>query len=316
MSSPPRKLADRLRHSLNLHLLPFLNTAQTDSRTLLWGVSRRLRLIQEALGRIEARQCEALNGVGLQAREFRVYSQWGEDGIIQHLVRHVPIPRKIFVEFGVEDYEEANTRFLLINDNWAGLVLDGSADNIQRLKESRLYWRYNLKAAHAFITRENINSLLEDNGVRGEIGLLSIDIDGMDYWVWEAITAVDPAIVVIEYNHLFGPHDAVVVPYDPAFDRHRAHSSLVYYGASLKALCLLGARKGYDFVGCGSSGLNAFFVRRDRRPETVPALSCEEGFVEGQFCEYHDAEGRPAKLSREELQALVRGMPLVTVDED
>ena len=89
--------------------------------------------------------------------EFSVYSQWGEDGIVQHLLRYVPISNKMFVEFGVENYLEANTRFLMIKDNWTGLVMDGSNENIDYIRQDDIFWRFHLKAQQAFITRENIN---------------------------------------------------------------------------------------------------------------------------------------------------------------
>ena len=208
----------------------------------------RIVHVQEALGRVEARQC--LDAPDMPASEFRVFSQWGEDGIIQFLLRHVKVPRKVFVEFGVESYVEANTRFLLTNNNWSGLVLDGGAENIRRIRKSAIYWQHNLKAVEAFITRENINGLLADNGIGGEIGLLSIDIDGNDYWVWQAIDAVSPAILALEYNARFGAAEAVTVPYDPGFTRAKAHFSHIYYGASLGALTQLSRTKGYALVGC------------------------------------------------------------------
>jgi len=274
-------------------------------------LEHRLTRMQEALGRIEARQVAQQGSVQLQEREFRVFSQWGEDGIIQYLCDVVPIPRKIFVEFGVESYHEANTRFLLVNDNWAGLVIDGDSAQVARIRQQPEYWLHNLKAVNAFITRDNINQILSDNGITGQIGLLSIDIDGMDYWIWEAIDVVDPAIVVVEYNYRFGPHEAVTVPYQPDFDRRAAHHSILYYGASLKALCELADRKGYAFVGCGSAGLNAFFVRRDLKPEMLPERSPEEGFVQGQFDEAHTESGERIKMSREEETRLVFSLPLV-----
>jgi hypothetical protein len=287
-----------------------------------WRIQRQIdelghqvRYLQEALGRVEARQLSAQGSTKLPAREFRVFSQWGEDGIIQFLVEQVPIRRRLFVEFGVEGYKEANTRFLLVNDNWAGLVIDGSADQVARIRQRPEYWYYNLKAVNALVTAENINRILEENGVTGEIGLLSIDIDGMDYWVWKAIEVISPAIVVVEYNYRFGSEDAVTVPYDPAFDRWKAHHSILYYGASLKAVCQLGQQKGYAFVGCGSAGLNAFFVRRDLRPETIPELTPEVGYVEGQFREAHDEQGRRIEMSKDEERRLVRTLPLVHLDQ-
>jgi len=271
----------------------------------------RMALMQEALGRVEARQCAAAED--LSASEFRVFSQWGEDGIIQFLLRRVKAPRKVFVEFGVENYVEANTRFLLMKDNWSGLVLDGSAENIRSIKKSGIYWKYNLKAVEAFITRENINALLAENGISGEIGLLSIDIDGNDYWVWQAINAVSPAILVIEYNARFGPAEAVTVPYNPEFTRAKAHSSHIYYGASLAALTQLSRSKGYALVGCNTAGNNAFYIRNDLRPESVPELSVEAAFVPNQFREARTEDGKLALLNFDQEQKLVFSLPLERV---
>lgn len=280
------------------------------------GITQGLRMlgkIREALGRIEARQLEAQGADGLRSNEFQVYSQWGEDGIIQHLIRRVSLTRPIFVEFGVENYTEANTRFLLTNNNWSGLVLDGSENHVRSIRKGEWYWKHNLKAVQAFITRENINDLLRENGVMGEIGLLSVDIDGNDYWVWEAINAVSPAIVVVEYNSRFGPERAVTVPYDPQFVRVNAHYSCAYYGASLAALVALGRRKGYAFVGSNSAGNNAFFVRRDLKPDNMSELTAAEGYVALQFREARDQQGRLAYLSPEEEAVIVSQLPLVEV---
>ena len=172
-------------------------------------LSARVVRMQESLGRIESRQSATAGD--LREAEFRAFSQWGEDGIIQFLLRQVKVECEIFVEFGVESYVEANTRFLLTNNNWSGLVLDGSAENIRRIKKSGIYWQHNLKAVEAFITRDNINALLVENGISDDIGLLSVDIDGNDYWVWQAIDAISPAIVVLEYNARFGVSEVVLV---------------------------------------------------------------------------------------------------------
>ena len=269
--------------------------------------------IRDALGRIEERQMRGQPSATLADHEFKAYSQWGEDGIIQHLIRSVPIAQPVFVEFGVENYTEANTRYLLTQNNWSGLVLDGGAENIAAIKRDPIYWRHNLKAVQAFITRENINALLRDNGLTGEIGLLSIDVDGNDYWIWEAIDAVEPALVVVEYNARFGGERAVTVPYDPAFVRSTAHHSMIYYGASLAALVALGRRKGYDFVGANTAGNNAFFVRRDLRPAALPVRTAAEGFVRSQFRETRDASGRLTFLSAAEESAILAPLPLVEV---
>ncbi|MEO6407254.1 MAG: hypothetical protein ABIO45_00680 [Burkholderiaceae bacterium] len=254
------------------------------------GLPSRVYKIQEALGRIEQRQVQHLGG-GVEQSEFRVFSQWGEDGIIQFLVARVPIERRIFVEFGVENYTESNTRFLLSNNGWSGLVIDGSADNIDHIRRDPIYWATNLKAEASFITRDNINELLARNGVAGDIGLLSIDIDGNDYWVWQAIDGIAPRIVVAEYNSHFGPTAQVTTPYDAAFVRDTAHYSKIYYGASIAALCALACRKGYSLVASNAAGNNVFFVRNDVLG-SLPVLGPAQAYRRAQFREYHDEQGR------------------------
>lgn len=253
------------------------------------SLSERLTRVQEALGRIEARQ---VAGAAEPAQaEFRVFSQWGEDGIIQHLVSRVPIERPIFVEFGVENYVESNTRFLLTHNRWSGLVIDGSAENIAYIRRDPIYWATNLKAEHSFITKENINDLLTRNGITGDIGLLSVDIDGNDYWVWQAIDGISPRIVVCEYSSQFGPDAEVTTPYDPAFVRDTAHFSKIYYGASISALCTLARDKGYSLVASNSAGNNVFFVRNDLLGG-LKVLTPQQAYRRAQFREFHDEQGQ------------------------
>jgi len=222
--------------------------------------------------------------------EFKIFSQSGEDGIIQYLISKVPINNDTFIEFGVGDYKESNTRFLLINNNWKGLVIDGNEENIDTIKSSDIYWRHDLTALGAFITKENINDLIKNNGITGDIGLLSIDIDGNDYWVWDAINIVSPRIVVCEYNSIFGSKEAISIPYEESFYRTKAHHSNLYFGASLKALCFLAQKKGYLFFGSEHTGSNAFFVRKDVASNITPT-SCEAGYVMSRARESRDSDG-------------------------
>jgi hypothetical protein len=278
----------------------------------LVGVEEKLARLERALGRIEARQTAGVAPGDLKAAEFQVSSQWGEDGIIEHLVSHVPVEREIFVEFGVQDYREANTRFLLSHRNWSGLIMDGSEPNIEVVKRDPIYWQHNLKAHCAFITRENINDLITAQGITGDIGLLSVDIDGNDYWVWEAITVVNPRIVVAEYNAIFGAHAAVSVPYAPDFQRTRAHYSNLYWGCSLAALVHLAARRGYALIGCNSAGNNAFFVRKDVIGQ-LSARTAEQAFTRSCFRESRDAQGGLSYLDARQGLELIGDLPVEDV---
>lgn len=253
----------------------------------------------------------------LEDVEFGVFSQFGEDGIIQYLIRRARIPPALrtFVEFGVEGYREANTRFLLLNDNWRGLIMDGSGSNMAAVRAWPLFWKYDLTAQEAFIDRDNIDDLLIKAGFAGEIGLLSIDIDGNDYWVWERISAVNPVIVIVEYNSLFGASRAVAVPYDPNFDHGRAHYSHLYWGCSLRALELLAVRKGYALVGSNHAGCNAFFVKQDHL-NGQPQLTAAQGYRECRARYSRDRGGRFNFLSGRPRVEEIADMPLFDIERN
>ncbi|MDJ1491715.1 hypothetical protein QNI19_02155 [Cytophagaceae bacterium DM2B3-1] len=247
------------------------------------------------------------NVPNLQSTEFKVFSQWGDDGIIQYLLSQIEIPIKTFIEFGVENYTESNTRFLLMHNNWSGLIMDGSLDNIKYVKNDSIYWKYNLKAKTAFVTAENINDLIVEEGIQGEIGILHIDIDGNDYWIWKNVNAVNAAIVIVEYNSVFGADRAVTIPYQKDFIRSKAHYSNLYYGTSLLSLCDLAEEKGYYFVGCNSAGNNAYFVRKDKIGELHP-ISCQDGYVLSQFRESRDKSGALTFLTGEKRINEIEGL--------
>jgi hypothetical protein len=257
----------------------------------------------------KSREKEILGNI--QLAEFKVFSQWGDDGIIQFLISYLDIPPQAekFVEFGVENYTEANTRFLLINNNWQGLIMDGSEQNMSEVKQDDIYWRYQLEAKPAFVTRENINDLLKESGMTGEIGLLHIDIDGNDYFVWQAIDVISPIIVIVEYNSVFGYDKPWSISYNKDFVRTKAHYSNLYWGSSLLSLCDLAGEKGYDFIGCNSNGNNAFFVKKDKMKELKP-LSAAEGFVSSKFRESRNRQGQLTFLAGPERLQAIKGLEI------
>lgn len=243
--------------------------------------------------------------------EFRAFSQFGEDGILQWLISRVQIGREEFVEIGVGDYRESNTRFLLEYSNWRGLVIDAGRAHARYLARSGLSWRHSIRAISAFVTAENINEVLAE--VAGDIGLLSIDIDGMDYWVLKELTTIRPRIAVVEYNSLWGPTRAVSVPYGRLFKRSAAHWSNLYFGASIGAFCQLFAERGYRFVGSNSTGHNAFFVRDDVAGD-LPSIRAAEGWVESRFRESRDRDGRLTYIdAHSQRRHVIAALPLVDV---
>jgi hypothetical protein len=269
-------------------------------------------------GRLLSSQVRA-SAKSFREAEFKVFSQFGDDGIIQYLIARLEIPPELasFVEFGVQDYSESNTRFLLLNDNWRGLVMDGDQVNIESIRARDMYWRHDLTALCRWIDRDNINGILEDSGFSGPIGILSIDIDGNDYWVWQRIEAVQPAMVIAEYNSVFGARQAITVPYDPAFNRTRSHYSNLYWGASLPALASLGRSKGYALVGSNLAGNNAYFVHESYLGRGgVVALTAGQSYVESRFRESRDQRGQLTYLGGAARRQMIAGMPVYDIERD
>ena len=247
--------------------------------------------------------------------EFRVFSQFGEDGLIQYILSRLCLDERLrsFVEFGVENFSEANCRFLMVKDNWRGLVIDGSAKNIKQIQRDRFFWRHQLVSIAQFIDKENINEVISASGFVGEIGILSVDIDGNDYWILDAINVVDPVMIIAEYNSVFGPKRAVTVPYDPKFQRSHAHYSNLYWGASISALTRLANSKGYELVAGNSAGNNVFFVRRDML-KGLRVLSVDEAYAVSRFRESRNKDGSLSFLSGDDRLNLIVDMPVYDLD--
>ena len=181
--------------------------------------------------------------------EKTVYSQNGEDGIIEFIFSEIKTTNKFFVEFGVGDGTICNTRYLMEKKGWSGLMMNDEENSLPHIKKE-------------FITAENINQLFQKYNVPKYFDLLSIDIDYNDFWIWKAIDDYYPRVVVIEYNSSIPPNESKVVPYDPLakWDRNNKTN---FFGASILALQKLGKEKGYTLVGCDSKGINAFFIKND-----------------------------------------------------
>ena len=170
-----------------------------------------------------------------------------------------------------------------------------------------------LRPYYSFITKDNINQLISRYTSCTDIGLLSIDMDGVDYWVWEAINVINPRIVVCEYNSLFGPEKKVTVPYKDGFTRRKAHYSDLYFGASLAAFVELGERKGYDFIGVASTGINAFFVRKDISApfKKTDAVS---GFRQSPNRDSRDNQGKLSFIRHSERLAVIKDLPVYNLE--
>lgn len=207
---------------------------------------------------------------------YRVFSQFEEDGKLLFIFAVLGMKNKQFIEIGSDDGVNSNSANLYFNFGWHGLFIDGNPLSIERgirfFKKYPHPWFYPPKFANAMVKRENINDIIKNNGFEGEIGFLSIDIDGNDYWIWDAITVVDPQVVMIETHNEFGMND-IVVPYDPNYFFPGKHP--IYHGASPIAMTKLAKRKGYRLVGANDLGFNFIFVKNGLADKLIPEVSVE-----------------------------------------
>lgn len=281
-------------------------------KTIINNNSANIEPMMILQGKIMAELNRNKTSTNIQDYEFKVTSQTGEDGIIQYLINKIQIKNKIFVEFGVENYTEANTRFLLQSDNWSGLIIDGSQEHMNSVMNSDLGWKYDLKTVASFITRDNINDIIKGAGIEGEIGILSVDIDGNDYWVLDAINCVNPQILIVEYNSLFGPNAKITIPYDENFVRTNKHYSNLYYGASISALTELATKKGYSLVSSNKFGNNLFFVRQEYQ-SLFAKISPQEAYVKSKFKESRDEKGHLTYLSHVDGLKLIKEKHVIDI---
>lgn len=202
---------------------------------------------------------------------FKVFSQYEEDGLLLFIFAMIGMPHRTFVDIGSNDGINSNCANLALHFGWHGLFIDADPRVIERgLYFYKRYpdpWSFPPVFVQAKVTRENINTLISEAGFSGEVDLLSVDIDGNDYWIWDALEVIRPRVVIIETHVEFGLEN-IVVPYDPEYVFPGRHP--VYHGASPVAMVALGRRKGYRLVGANAFGHNALFVREDLGVDTLP----------------------------------------------
>ena len=240
----------------------------------------------------------------LRRSELRVHSQNGEDGMIAYLVDRIGVASGEVVEFGIGDGSECCSANLVLTFGWSALLLEARRSDAAAAAsffETRAPGRVTVQ--NTFVEPDTIDGLLAGR-VAPEFDVLSVDIDGNDYWVLDALEAVRPRVVVVEYNASFGPDRSVTIPYTRGFDRYRAHPSGYYHGASITALARLGERKGYILAGGDSRGVNAFLVDARLAEGRIDPVAPADAFAP-LFERAHD--------SLEQQFAMIKHLPLVEV---
>ncbi len=205
---------------------------------------------------------------------FRVYSQSDEDGLLLFIFSLLGIRTRLLVDIACGSPRGANATNLILNWGFHGLLVEADGKIV---RENEIFYKnhpetlaFPPRIVNAWITAENINNIISKNGFSGEIDLLSLDVDGIDYWLWDSLQAVSPRVVLVEYQDCFLADEAVTVPYSPDFNRFKYHRD--YFGASLAAFVKLAQQRNYRLVGCNRYGYNAFFVRNDLTSEGLPAV--------------------------------------------
>jgi hypothetical protein len=214
---------------------------------------------------------------------FRVFSQNDEDGYLLYIFSLIGTTNRQAVEICAGDGIQCNTANLIINHSWTGLLFDGNKELIEKGKKFYAQcpdtFSWSPKLVSAWITAENVNQLITENGLNGEIDLLSLDMDGIDYWIWKAIDCISPRVIILEYQDIWGPDKAVTVPYKQDFIAEFGKFGPDYCGASLAAFVKLGREKGYRLVGCNYLGFNAFFIRAEIGENILPEIPITQCFT-------------------------------------
>ena len=219
-----------------------------------------------------------LNLPDLSDTGFRVYSQLDEDGLIHYIFSLIGTTTRRCIDIGFSGPYGSNTANLICNNGWMGLLIEGRKDGVENSKKyfetNKDTQLYPPTIVHQWVTRNNINGIIENNGFLGEIDFLSIDLDGVDYWIWKSLEVVKPNLIVVEYQDIWGPEKSVTVPYKDNFDRYDFHPD--FCGASIMAFIKLGRKKGYRLIGCNRMGYNGFFLRDDIGGQYFPEVKAED----------------------------------------
>jgi hypothetical protein len=234
---------------------------------------------------------------------FRVYSQFEEDGIILYVLSMIGFKTRRVVEMCCGNGDECMATNLILNHGFDGYLFEGNQHGVELaeafFKSKKDCLLYSPVLTQAWITAENVNDLLTRSGAAGEVDLFSLDIDGNDYWVLEAINAINPRLLVLETHNLIPGDRSITIEYRPDFNRaDRPASQQDFMGASLLAMQKLCKRRGYRLIGAHRHGFNAFFLREDEGHKFFPEVSIEE---------IHDNHW--TKWSRASRWPVVRDMP-------
>lgn len=259
-----------------------------------------------------------INIKSLNELDYKVYSQNGEDGIIDYLISQLNIQKPKFIEIGVGDYTEANTRFLFERTSCEGLIVDIINNFETEVKKNLSIWKGNLKIVEKKIEPQNLISTLKDKNFYEKIDLFSLDIDGYDYWVLKELPKNFSKIIVAEFNPYFGSELQITVPYKKDFNRSNYHPSNLCFGASLKAIIKLLADKNFKFIGTNLFRNNAFFINEDYKDKLYIEIPSDDNLklhTDAKFRESRDSKNRLNFIDPDKILSEIKDCEVVDLSE-
>jgi hypothetical protein len=281
------------------------------------SIENEARTLKYSLGQssIIASRANYSNFQNLWDAEVKVFSQWGEDGILDFLCEKLGISKPRMLEVGAGNFRECNSRFLAENRNASVYLVDGRLDLITTAERDPLIWKNHLFAVNTWVTPENIQTICQDAANKmGGLDIFSLDIDGNDFWVLDSCPLEGVEIIVVEYNPLFGANLPVTVPRDDKFERRTKHYSCLYYGASLPAFISLLKDKDFAFIGTNRVGNNAFFIRSENLKKVSFKPSDDLSvYVDWRIRETRNVDGKLSFQSGLERVNEIRDLPLINL---
>jgi hypothetical protein len=246
--------------------------------------------------------------------EVRIFSQWGEDGILDYLTQTLNIFKPKILEIGVGDFTECNSRALIEYKNASAYLVDVNRELESVINQSELKWKTHLNYEITWVKPTNINKIVENaKKFLGGIDIISLDIDGIDYWVMkEMIIPEEIKIIIVEYNPIFGSQYELTVPLSEDFDRSTKHFSHLYFGCSLLAWITLLRNRNFVFIGTNRVGNNAFFVKQNCVDNLNISLKDDlEIYTDWRIRESRDINGNLNYLSGIERMKEISEVPVV-----
>ncbi|MAJ29262.1 hypothetical protein CBD41_07560 [bacterium TMED181] len=249
----------------------------------------------------------------LEDYEAGCHSQNGEDGCLLEILSRIGSTRGVVVEIGCGAAVESNSALLISEFGWQGILIDADGQQIMKAKE--FYRAENVldsvQLNQCMVSPENADGLISEMLLGRDVNVISIDVDGWDFWIWNALASYRPAVFVIEVNASFGSEASVTIPYsysalghDPYHHEFRGW----HHGASVSAMVALGKRLGYSLVHIESSGTNAFFVHNEAMNSSLKEIEPQQAWRPHQF--------RSRRHSPEKQEEILSGTPVIKISEN